>query len=68
MHSAEIGGDPMRIGIGGESVGGTMAAATVLQLAQAGKPVPSAAVCVYPLTTGGAVRRVDGRRRRRPAA
>ncbi|MCF6507400.1 alpha/beta hydrolase [Blastococcus sp. MG754426] len=52
QHAAELGGDPARIGIGGESVGGTMAAATVLQLAQAGEPVPAAAVCVYPLTTG----------------
>ncbi|MGY1835763.1 alpha/beta hydrolase fold domain-containing protein [Blastococcus sp. SYSU DS0510] len=51
-HAAELGGDPSRIGIGGESVGGTMAAATVLQLAQAGEQVPAAAVCVYPLTTG----------------
>lgn len=51
-HAAELGGDPSRIGIGGESVGGTMAAATVLQLAQAGEQLPSAAVCVYPLTTG----------------
>ncbi|RBY95372.1 alpha/beta hydrolase [Blastococcus sp. TF02-8] len=52
QHAAEIGGDPTRIGIGGESVGGTMTAATILRLAQAGESVPAAAVCVYPLTTG----------------
>lgn len=52
QHAAELGGDPSRIGIGGESVGGTMTAATVLELARAGEPLPSAAVCVYPLTTG----------------
>ncbi|MGY1887465.1 alpha/beta hydrolase fold domain-containing protein [Blastococcus sp. SYSU DS0753] len=52
QHAAELGGDATRIGIGGESIGGTMAAATVLQLARAGEPVPTAAVCVYPLTTG----------------
>jgi acetyl esterase len=51
-HAGELGGDPTRIGIGGESVGGTMAPATVLQLAQAGKQLPGAVVCVYPLTTG----------------
>ena len=51
-HIAELGGDPSRIAIGGESVGGTMAPATVLQLAEAGEPLPSAMVCVYPLTTG----------------
>ncbi|SEK69980.1 Acetyl esterase/lipase [Blastococcus sp. DSM 46786] len=52
QHIAELGGDPTRIGIGGESVGGNMAPATVLQLAQAGEPVPSAIVSVYPVTTG----------------
>jgi acetyl esterase len=51
LNAASFGGDPTRIGIGGESVGGNMAAATCLQLAEAGEPVPLAAVCVYPLTT-----------------
>jgi acetyl esterase len=51
QHAAEIGADPTRTGIGGESVGGTMAAATVLQLARAGEQTPSALVCAYPLTT-----------------
>ncbi|MCY1141597.1 alpha/beta hydrolase fold domain-containing protein [Actinoplanes sp. Pm04-4] len=50
-NAAELGGDPSRVGIGGESVGGNMAAATVLQLAQAGEQVPVAQVCVYPVTT-----------------
>lgn len=51
-HAAELGGDPQRIGIGGESVGGNMAPATVRQLAEAGEPLPIALVAVYPLTTG----------------
>ena len=51
-NAASLGGDPTRIAIGGESVGGTMAAATCLQLAAAGQPVPIAQVLVYPLTTG----------------
>ena len=51
-HAAELGGDPARIAIGGESVGGNMSAATVLQLAQAGEQVPVAQVMVYPVTTG----------------
>lgn len=51
-HAVELGGDPTRIGIGGESVGGTMAAATSLALMAAGEPLPVAQVCVYPLTTG----------------
>lgn len=52
QNAASFGGDASRIGIGGESVGGTMAAATCLQLAANGQPVPTAQVCVYPLTTG----------------
>jgi acetyl esterase len=51
QHAAELGGDPTRIGIGGESVGGNMALASTLQLAQAGEPVPGAVVAAYPLTT-----------------
>ena len=51
-HAAELGGDPSRIAIGGESVGGNMSAATVLQLAEAGEQVPVAQVMVYPVTTG----------------
>jgi acetyl esterase/lipase len=50
-NAASLGGDPARVAIGGESVGGNMAAATSLQLAAAGRPVPVAQVCVYPLTT-----------------
>lgn len=51
-NAEDLGGDPGRIGIGGESVGGNMAAATCLQLLAAGEPVPAAQVLVYPLTTG----------------
>ncbi|GAA2392714.1 hypothetical protein GCM10010420_16690 [Streptomyces glaucosporus] len=50
-NASRFGGDPERIGIGGESVGGAMAPATAMQLAAAGEPVPRAQVCVYPLTT-----------------
>ncbi|MGY1750827.1 alpha/beta hydrolase fold domain-containing protein [Modestobacter sp. SYSU DS0511] len=50
-NAASIGADPDRMAIGGESVGGTMAAATSLQLAANGQPTPVAQVCVYPLTT-----------------
>jgi acetyl esterase/lipase/hemerythrin superfamily protein len=50
-QAGHIGGDPQRTGIGGESVGGTMAAATVAQLVATGRPTPCALVCVYPVTT-----------------
>ncbi|WP_346622893.1 alpha/beta hydrolase fold domain-containing protein [Blastococcus montanus] len=51
-NAAQFGGDPTRMAIGGESVGGNMAAATALTLAANGQPRPLAQVCVYPLTTG----------------
>jgi len=51
-NAEQLGGDPTRIGIGGESAGGNMAPATVLQLAEAGEPLPVAMVPVYPVTTG----------------
>ncbi|WP_328321436.1 alpha/beta hydrolase fold domain-containing protein [Kribbella sp. NBC_00382] len=50
-NASQLGGDPARIAIGGESVGGTLAAATSLQLQEAGEPLPVAQVLVYPLTT-----------------
>lgn len=51
-NAAAMGGDPGRLAIGGESVGGNMAAATTLALQAAGEPMPAAQVLVYPLTTG----------------
>lgn len=50
-NALALGGDPSRIAIGGESVGGNMCAATVLQLAELGEPRPIAMVSVYPVTT-----------------
>ncbi|GAA0808546.1 alpha/beta hydrolase fold domain-containing protein [Spirilliplanes yamanashiensis] len=52
QHAAEFGGDPERVAVGGESVGGTMAAATSWELARTGGRTPVAQVLVYPLTTG----------------
>ena len=52
QNAASFGGDASRVAIGGESVGGNMAAATCLQLAANGQPLPLAQVLVYPLTTG----------------
>ncbi len=66
QNAAQLGGDASRIVIGGESVGGNMAPATVLQLAEAGEALPVAQVCVYPVTTGeqfgdSMVEEADGR-------
>jgi acetyl esterase/lipase len=51
-NARHLGAEPSCMGIGGESVGGTMAAATAAQLVLRGEPLPSALVCVYPVTTG----------------
>lgn len=50
-NAAQLGGDPAQIAIGGESVGGNMAAATCMQLKDAGEALPIAQVLVYPVTT-----------------
>jgi acetyl esterase/lipase len=52
VNAASFGGDPSRIAVGGESVGGNMAPATSLALLQAGDELPVAQVMVYPVTTG----------------
>ena len=49
-HAAEIGGDPARIAVGGDSAGGNLAA-VVSQLARAqGGPLPSFTLMFYPAT------------------
>jgi acetyl esterase len=52
-HAEELGGDPARIAIGGESVGGNMATATCLSLKVAGEPLPVFQLLVYPVTQIG---------------
>lgn len=50
-HVAEIGGDPRRIAIAGESAGGNMAAATCLSLKRMGLRLPRCQLLVYPVTS-----------------
>ncbi|MGQ0843083.1 MAG: alpha/beta hydrolase fold domain-containing protein [Sporichthyaceae bacterium] len=52
QNAESLGGHVDRLAIGGESVGGTMAAATCWSLHVAGDPLPTSQVLVYPLTTG----------------
>ena len=46
-NASQLGVDPSRFAVGGEGVGGNMAAATCLQLKQAGDPLPIVQVRVY---------------------
>jgi acetyl esterase len=70
-NAAEIGGDPNRIAIAGEAVGGNMAAATCLQLRDAGERLPLLQVLIYPVTSvaseeGSAVDAADATPLNRP--
>jgi acetyl esterase len=47
-HAAEIGGDPARVGIGGDSAGGNLSAVVSQSAARAGIAVPACQVLIYP--------------------
>jgi acetyl esterase len=46
-HAEELGADPARIGLGGASAGGNLAAGAVLRLAHEGDALPSGLVLAY---------------------
>jgi acetyl esterase len=48
-HAAELGADPSRIGVGGDSVGGTLAALVALRSREEGIPQPTLQVLLYPV-------------------
>lgn len=48
QHAAEFGGDPARIGVGGDSAGGNMAAWLSAKRLEQGRPVPKAQLLYYP--------------------
>ena len=49
-HAAEVGGDPARIAIGGDSAGGNLAAVVALVARERGLPQPALQLLVYPVT------------------
>lgn len=49
-HAAELGADPARIAIAGDSAGGNMAAVTALRLRDEGGPVLCGQLLLYPVT------------------
>jgi len=49
VHAAELGADPSRIGVGGDSAGGNLAALVALRCREEGIPQPTLQVLLYPV-------------------
>jgi acetyl esterase len=49
-HAAELGADPARIAVGGDSAGGNLAAVTSLLARDSGGPRPAMQLLIYPAT------------------
>jgi len=53
-HAAELGADPDRVAVGGDSAGGNLAAVVSLRARAAGAPAPALQLLLYPVTDHGA--------------
>jgi len=51
-HAAELGADPARLGVGGDSAGGNLATLVAIEAARAGRPC-AVQLLVYPVTQSG---------------
>ena len=49
-HAAELGADPTRVAVGGDSAGGCLAAVVARQARDAGDPAPVLQLLLYPVT------------------
>ena len=47
-HASELGGDPLRVAVAGDSAGGNLSAVVSQQAARAGEAVPACQVLIYP--------------------
>jgi len=52
-HAAELGADPQRVAVGGDSAGANLAAVASLQLTREGGPKPAAQLLLYPTVEAG---------------
>jgi len=50
QHAADLGADPRRVAVGGDSAGGNLAAGVARLARDAGDPLPSLQWLIYPLT------------------
>jgi acetyl esterase len=56
-HAAELGADPSRVAIGGDSAGGTLSIGVALEAARGEVPAPALQLLIYPATDGTEQRR-----------
>jgi len=49
-HASELGADPRRLFVGGDSAGGNLAPALALKLKEVAEPLPEALLCLCPVT------------------
>lgn len=54
-HAAELGGDPTRLALAGESAGGNLAVATAIAARDLGLPPPRHILAVYPVAQTGSM-------------
>jgi acetyl esterase len=56
-HAAQLGADPARVGVGGDSAGGNLAAVASQLAARDGGPAPAVQLLIYPATDASGHRR-----------